>query len=196
MPNEQRRYNRQEVIESGLPYFIPRTGKWNGKVYPFAVLLSKTRCKELGVPIMVNGEQPSAFLYAANAGSGTGDKQHRYYALYDRTDSYAEIKSKLHPREIMESFEERKLVLTRSALSKEQINQMKHALGLTYKKKPTRNYYYINGDDPLWSDLVDRGFATRSQGWTEGKAYFRLTFEGAKSIFTKPMSRKYFEELS
>lgn len=101
MPNTQGRFNRQEVLESGLPYFIPRTGQWNGKTYPFAVLLSKTRCKELGVPIMEKGEQPSAFLYAANAGSGSNDNQHRYYALYDRTDAYPEIKDKLHPREIM-----------------------------------------------------------------------------------------------
>ncbi|MEK3674625.1 hypothetical protein [Paenibacillus sp. FSL R10-2771] len=80
-------------------------------------------------------------------------------------------------------------------LTKEQRNEMEHALGLTYKKKPTRNYYYCNGDDPSWSDLVDKGIATRSPGWSEGKAYFRLTLEGAKMIFTKPMSRKYFEEL-
>ncbi|AHV96120.1 hypothetical protein [Paenibacillus sabinae] len=104
MPNEQGRYNRQEVIESGLPYFIPRSGKWNGNTYPFAVLLSKTRCKELGVPILSNGhENPSAFLYSANAGAGTNDTDHRYYALYDRTDAYEEIKDKLYPREIMGS---------------------------------------------------------------------------------------------
>lgn len=195
MPNEQGRFNRQEVLESGLPYFIPRTGRWNGGTYPFAVLLSKTRCRELGVPIMENGEQPSAFLYAANAGSGTSDNQHRYYPLFDRTDAYKEIKDKLYTREIMECLADKLSGLSRCALTKEQINQMEHALGLHYKKKPSRNYYYCNGDDPSWSDLVEKGFATRSDGWTEGKAYFRLTFEGAKVIFTKPMSRQYFDEL-
>lgn len=102
MPNEQGRYNRQEVIDSGLPYFIPRSGQWNGNTYPFAVLLSKTRCKELGVPILDNShEAPSAFLYSANAGAGTKDNTHRYHALYDRTEAYDEIKDKLYPREIM-----------------------------------------------------------------------------------------------
>ncbi|MEK4882589.1 MULTISPECIES: hypothetical protein [Paenibacillus] len=102
MPNKEGRYNRQEVLESKLPYFIPRSQRWNGEQYTFAVLLSKTRCKELGVPILGDGhEQPSAFLYAPNAGRGTNDLDHRYHALYDRTDAYEAIKARLHPREIM-----------------------------------------------------------------------------------------------
>jgi hypothetical protein len=101
MPNKEGRYNRQEVLDSRLPYFIPRSQRWNGEQYDFAVLLSKTRCRELGVPIMENGEQPSAFLYSPNAGRGTNDLDHRYHALYDRTDAYEEIKDRLHPREIM-----------------------------------------------------------------------------------------------
>ena len=80
-------------------------------------------------------------------------------------------------------------------LSTNQISEMQHALGLNYKKKPTRNYYYCDGDRPSWSDLVDKGLATRNEGWTEGKAYFRLTFEGVKTVFSKPISRKYFNEL-
>lgn len=104
VPNKEGRYNRQEVINSGLPYFIPRSSQWNGNIYPFAVLLSKTRCKELKAPILDNGhEKPSAFIYAANAGRGTDDLNHRYIALYDRTDAYEEIKDKLFPREIMGS---------------------------------------------------------------------------------------------
>jgi hypothetical protein len=80
-------------------------------------------------------------------------------------------------------------------LSRDQIGQMKHALGLNYKNKPSRNYFYCDGNNPTWSDLVDKGLANRHEGWTEGKAYFRLTYEAAKLIFTKPMSRKYFAEL-
>lgn len=102
MPNKDGRYNKVEVLESGLPYFIPRSNRWEGKQYLFAVLLSKTRCKELGVPILSNGlERPSAFLFSANAGTGTNDKTHRYVPLYDRTEAYNEIKDKLYPREIM-----------------------------------------------------------------------------------------------
>lgn len=102
MPNKEGRYNREEVLESKLPYFIPRSQRWNGKIYTFAVLLSKTRCKELGVPILNDGhEQPSAFLYSPNAGRGTNDLDHRYHALYDRTDAYEDIKDRLHPREVI-----------------------------------------------------------------------------------------------
>ncbi|MEK3674635.1 hypothetical protein [Paenibacillus sp. FSL R10-2771] len=82
-----------------------------------------------------------------------------------------------------------------TALTDKHFHLMQHALGLTRKKKPTRNYFYCDGNDPDWSYLVDNGFATRNPGWTEGKAYFRLTFEGAKSIYSKPMSKKYFEDL-
>jgi hypothetical protein len=86
-------------------------------------------------------------------------------------------------------------MLAMSQLSKEQLSVINHALGLTRKKKPSRNYFYCDGNNAEWSDLVDKGFATRNPGWTEGKAYFRLTFEGAKAVYQKPMSRKYFEEL-
>lgn len=102
MPNKQGRYNKAEVLDSGLPYYIPRSNRWEGQTYPFAILLTKTRCKKLGVPILSNGlEGPSAFLFSANAGTGTDDKKHRYIPLYDRTDAYYEIKDKLYPREIM-----------------------------------------------------------------------------------------------
>lgn len=80
-------------------------------------------------------------------------------------------------------------------ITAEQKSEMDHALGLNYKKKPTRNYFYCNSNDPNWTDLVIKGLATMSGGWSEGKAYFRLTFEAAKGIYGKPMSRKYFEEL-
>lgn len=80
-------------------------------------------------------------------------------------------------------------------LSKDQIDEARHALGLTYKKKPTRNYFYTNANDKNWRDLVEKGLATTSAGWNEGKAYFRLTFEAAKMLYGKPMSLKYFKEL-
>lgn len=80
-------------------------------------------------------------------------------------------------------------------LSKEQINQMEHALGLSRKKKPSRNYFYTDRKNPIWADLVEKGIAKTATGWEEGKAYFRLTFEGAKLIYAKPMSKKYFDDL-
>ncbi|WP_438498576.1 hypothetical protein [Paenibacillus sp. IHBB 3054] len=102
MPNEQGRYNKSEVLESGLPYFIPRSNRWEGKLYSFAVLLTMTRCNKLGVPILSRtSETPYAFLYSANAGAGTSDTQHRYVALYDRTYAFGVIKDKLLPHEVM-----------------------------------------------------------------------------------------------
>jgi hypothetical protein len=80
-------------------------------------------------------------------------------------------------------------------LTRDQVSEMNHALGLNYKKKPTRNYYYCEGCRPSWSQLVDNGYATRSTGWSEGKTYFRLKYEGAKLVFKKQMSRKYFNNL-
>lgn len=81
-------------------------------------------------------------------------------------------------------------------LTKEQRSMMEHALGLNYKKKPYRNRYYTNSDNEHWLDLVSKGLAEQCGGWEKGRCYFIVTFEGAKTIFTKPMSREYFDDLS
>lgn len=86
-------------------------------------------------------------------------------------------------------------MITVNDLTREQYRQMQHALGLNYKKKPYRNRFYCDRKNPVWADLVDKGLATASTGWEEGKAYFWLTYEAAKLVFAKPMSKKYFEEL-
>ncbi|MEI7028390.1 hypothetical protein [Paenibacillus sp. y28] len=89
MPNEKGWYSKAEVLETGLPYYIPSSKRWTQEPYPFAVLLTKTRCQDFGIPILPQGrELPSAFRYAAAAGTGTDDKTHRYYPLYDRTDVF------------------------------------------------------------------------------------------------------------
>lgn len=80
-------------------------------------------------------------------------------------------------------------------ITKEQRNAMEHALGLNYKKKPYRNRYYTDSNNPHWLSLVNQGLAEQGGGWQEGKCYFRVTFDGAKAIFAKPMSRKYFDDL-
>lgn len=96
MPNEKGWFNKQEVSETGLPYYIPASEKWTDTPYEFAVLLTKSRCKSLGVPIMRNGEKPVAFRLLSGA-SG----KHRYAPLYDRTDAYEEIKNELYKHELM-----------------------------------------------------------------------------------------------
>ncbi len=89
MPNEKGWYTKEEVLESGLPYYIPASSRWTAEPYDYAVLLTKSRCKEFGIPILSNGlERPSAFRYGAAAGTGTGDSTHRYFPLYDRTSVF------------------------------------------------------------------------------------------------------------
>jgi hypothetical protein len=89
VPNKEGRYSGVEVAATGLPVYIPSSKRWTKKPYKFAVLLSRTRCNKFGIPALRDGaEKPSAFLYSANAGSGTGDLQHRYVPLFDRTDVF------------------------------------------------------------------------------------------------------------
>jgi hypothetical protein len=102
MPNEQGRYNSTEMIATGLPVYIPSSKRWTKKPYPLAVLISRSRCTHFGAPVREQ-EPPAAFLYAANAGQGTGDLNHRYVPLFDRTEAFKngiDI-DKLIDREIM-----------------------------------------------------------------------------------------------
>ncbi|QKS43463.1 hypothetical protein HUB94_02775 (plasmid) [Paenibacillus cellulosilyticus] len=90
LPNDKGWYTKDEVIATNLPYWIAASSRWTSEPYNFAILLSKTRCQELGAPILSNGrEHPSAFRYAAAAGKG--DNRHRYIPLYDRTEMYSTI---------------------------------------------------------------------------------------------------------
>ncbi|WP_044480467.1 hypothetical protein [Paenibacillus antibioticophila] len=101
MPNKEGRYNKLEVKRSGLPVYIPRSSRWTSKPYRFAVLLTRRRCQQFGVPVKQN-EAPGAFLFSASAGAGTSDQQHRYYPLFDRTTDMAGNESaRLYPHEIM-----------------------------------------------------------------------------------------------
>jgi len=109
MPNEKGWYTKEEVLETGLPYYIPTSKRWTHSPYPFAVLLSKSRCEKLGVPILSSGREfPSAFRYKSSAGTGKSntDKRYRYIPLYDRTDAYDAIKEKLFEHEMMGEKEE------------------------------------------------------------------------------------------
>ncbi len=76
-----------------------------------------------------------------------------------------------------------------------QMEEMRHCLGLNYKKKPFRNYFYCSAVDANWNYLVDKGLAIKGGGWNTESAYYRLTFEAAKMVYGKPMSKKFYEEL-
>lgn len=108
MANSKGWLTKAEVLATGLPYYIPRSKRWTGEPYSFAVLLTKTRCKAFALPVREKAqEKPVAYLYLANAGSGTDDMQHRYVPLYNRTFAYEDIYKKLLPREMMGIPEER-----------------------------------------------------------------------------------------
>ena len=88
MPNEKGWLTKEEAEATGLPIY--RKSIWNNKAgwshepYPIAALLTRTRCKELGMPALRNGsEAPSAYLY-----SNTPSDRYRFVPLYDRTDVF------------------------------------------------------------------------------------------------------------
>lgn len=104
MPNNKGWYTKEEVLETGLPSYNSNSKRWTHEPYPFAVLLTKTRCNELGIPILESGrELPSAFRHIALAGRGgsSEDKRYRYAPLYDRSEAYHLIKDQLYVHEIM-----------------------------------------------------------------------------------------------
>ncbi|MDB5056146.1 MAG: hypothetical protein JWM44_4196 [Bacilli bacterium] len=86
MPNKVGWMTKAEVLETGLPYFFNKDNiaGWSSKAYTFAVLISKTRCKGFGCPILSNGmEKPSAYRYVNSPGHS-----YRYVPLYDRTEFF------------------------------------------------------------------------------------------------------------
>lgn len=88
MPNEKGWYTKEEALATGLPLWIKvdsyKPGRWTAEPYAHAVLLTRTRCKRLGMPALRNGnEAPCAFKYN-NAVSSS----YRYVPLYDRTDVF------------------------------------------------------------------------------------------------------------
>lgn len=80
-------------------------------------------------------------------------------------------------------------------ISPDQLNKMRHALGLNRKKKPYRNYFNTSANDPYWCDLVEKGFATKGGAWTSDTANFYVTFDAVKLIYNKPISKKYYDSI-
>lgn len=67
--------------------------------------------------------------------------------------------------------------LSLEQVNESQLEEMKHALGLTKSKEPYRNSFYAEANNDSWNDLVEKGFATKHKGWEEGMAYFKVTGE-------------------
>lgn len=101
MPNKEGRYSKMEVVNSELPVYIPRSRRWTSKPYPFAILMSKYRAKYFNVSVNPHAK-PAAFLYAASAGKGTNDQQHRYVPLFNMTKEMTGKDARLFPHEVMQ----------------------------------------------------------------------------------------------
>lgn len=60
-------------------------------------------------------------------------------------------------------------------MNKEQIGNMQHALR-------NGNRFYTEANDPHWSELVEKGLATKRPGWESDMAYFVVTAEGKEAL--------------
>ncbi|AKO91957.1 hypothetical protein BEH_07500 [Priestia filamentosa] len=86
--------------------------------------------------------------------------------------------------------------LSLNDVSKQQLEEMKHALGMSYKSKPYRNYFHVNEPDDDWEDLVNKGFAKRGTGINKGTStVYWLTYAATKLVYGKRISEKYYNEL-
>ncbi|AYB48169.1 MULTISPECIES: hypothetical protein [Paenibacillus] len=48
--NKKGWYAKEEVLETRFPYYNSISKRWTDTPYPFAVLLTKSRCNDLGDP--------------------------------------------------------------------------------------------------------------------------------------------------
>ena len=80
-------------------------------------------------------------------------------------------------------------------VTQEQVSKMRHCIGLNYKKKPYRNYFYCTSPNPLWEDLVEKGLARKRGGVESGDVVYHLTYEAVKELYGKPISQKYYKAM-
>lgn len=73
-------------------------------------------------------------------------------------------------------------------LSSNQINKMKHALGLNHQR-PRRGSYspyrnaYITSDDPEWNELVEQGLARKATDpFHDGSFVYSVTTAGTNQL--------------
>jgi len=78
-------------------------------------------------------------------------------------------------------------------VSEKQLKVMRHALGLNYKKRQYRNYFFLHSDivgiDEK-NNLVVIVFNIMS-GLNEDSYYCHLTFEAVKLVYGKRISKSY-----
>lgn len=79
-------------------------------------------------------------------------------------------------------------------VTEEQLNDMKHALGLDRGKKPYRNRFYSESNNPEWDSLVNKHLADKIEEQPNRTSYW-LTEQGVEYVLGKSISDKYYKEL-
>ena len=87
--------------------------------------------------------------------------------------------------------------LANNKFMKKQLEEMKHSLGLNYKKVPYRNRFFTNKNDSNWNDLVNKKLAVKvdNKSDSENCCYFYLTKFGAEYAYGKSISDNKYKEL-
>lgn len=81
-------------------------------------------------------------------------------------------------------------------VSERQLEEMKHCIGLNYRKRPYRNYFYTEEYDKYWNDLVFKGLAIKGKRMISEKyANFFLTKQGFEYVLGKSISTKCYEKI-
>lgn len=80
-------------------------------------------------------------------------------------------------------------------VSQEQLRIMKHMLGLDYKKKPYRNYFYSHSIQEDIEDLIKNDLALSKDASNNRDIVYCLTKKGVEFIINKEISQKEYNEL-
>ena len=84
--------------------------------------------------------------------------------------------------------------LSLNDITGEQLRKMSHALGLSRKNKPYRNYYSLTSPNQDWEDLIEKGFAKKCKGFNDSIIYY-VTFEAVQLLYSKKISKEFYDEL-
>lgn len=82
-------------------------------------------------------------------------------------------------------------------VSEDQLEEMQHAIGLNYKKKPYRNRFFCSENDKNWNELVEKGLAMKGtkRPNNDDNCYFWLTHQGVEFVLNRSVSNKVYDEL-
>lgn len=78
----------------------------------------------------------------------------------------------------------------------DQLDLMKHCIGLNYRKRPYRNYFCTSADDKDWNELVEKGLAIKGHKAPNNECiYFWLSRRGVEYAMEKSVGDKVYNEL-